>query len=278
MILQSLAQELILKGDDYIRSKGVSGFHLFAENLLRESGISKSFDLEDTLRNAVKIDEQAPQNFKSFEFSDLPLTLGRGEHCFIDLYFWRRRPTTIHNHHFAGAFMGLMGKNVDLEFSFTPEQSLGDFHEMGKLEIIKERVISKGDVVAIAPLDGFIHQNHHQADLTVNLCFRTHDLPGESLSGYLFSGLKHSKSIELLMKVERLRRLVSFGSVETSSLGIDEALAFLIQNFDSGLTHPRFLELNAFCQEKVQSEARINIQELLELHWKIIEDLEEQYE
>jgi hypothetical protein len=274
---QKISNQLVLEGDAYIRQHGLDHFHEYAAKLLMNSEILEYFNFEEVLKLALT-DRSTPQNFKSFEFSDLPLTISRGESCFIDLYFWRRRPTTIHNHHFSGAFMGLMGKNVDLEFSFSPSKKVGEFHELGVLKLSREKTVGPGDVVAIAPLDGFIHQNHHQDDLTVNLCFRTLDLTKESLSGYLYSGLRYTKDSQLLMRVERLKRLLGFGPVDPKVLSMDEAMAFLIQNNDSGSAHPRFLKLKEYCREKVTAEAGINLQELLQAHGKMIEDLEDQYE
>lgn len=278
MNILKISNQLVQLGDDFIRQHGSSRFHEHASELLRSSKILESFSLEEILKHALHIDRETAQNFKSFEFSDLPLTLSRGELCFIDLYFWRRRPTTIHNHHFSGAFMGLVGKNVDLEFSFTSSRQLGGFHELGELKLKRDMTLSPGDVVSIAPLDGFIHQNHHQADLTVNLCFRTLDLQGESLSGYLYSGLRFTKDPQLLMRVERVRRLIDFGPVSPESLNLDETMAFLIQSYESESAHPRFLELREFSQKRVLKEAGVNIQELLQAHGKMIEDLEDQYE
>lgn len=274
----SIAQDLVQRGDDYLRRDGPEKFHEYATKLLRESSFLESFNLEEILKLACSIDEHAVQIYKSFEFSDLPLTLSRGEFCFMDLYFWRRRPTTIHNHHFSGAFMGLLGKNVDLEFSFSPLKKIGNFHELGELSLKREIVVNPGEIVSIAPLNGFIHQNHHQADLTVNLCFRTLDMPGESLSNYLYSGLRYTKDPDLLMRVERLNRLTSFGQVDLKSVDIDEAMTFLILNDGSGVTHPRFKELTIHCQKMVTDQLGISVRELLETHGKMIEDLEEQYE
>lgn len=278
MKLLSIASDLVQQGDVYLRQNGSDRFHDHASKLLKSGSILDSFSLEETLKLALKIDEHAAQNFKSFEFSDLPLTLSRGEFCFIDLYFWRRRPTTIHNHHFSGAFMSLLGKNVDLEFSFSPVQKIGSFHELGELKLSREMIVRPGDVVSIAPLNGFIHQNHHQADLTVNLCFRTLDIPGKSLSSYLYSGLRYTKNPQLMNKVERLMRLLRFGPVDPDSVDLDLALSFLILNDESNISHPRFKGLSAHCQKKVEAEAGISVSKYLETHRKMIEDLEEQYE
>jgi hypothetical protein len=122
-----IANDLVQSGDAFIGTHTSARFHEHAAELLKSCKLSDKFNLEETLQFAPQIESIATQNYQSFDFSDLPLTIARGESCFIDLYFWRRRPTTIHNHHFSGAFMDLLGKNVDLEFSFTHQNTLDRF-------------------------------------------------------------------------------------------------------------------------------------------------------
>ena len=80
--------------------------------------------------------------------------------------------------------MCLAGNNVDLEFHFEKEFSIGDFHQIGNLKFLHERNIVPGDIAPINFLDNFIHQNHHQADLSVNLCFRTAEKEKSNLANY----------------------------------------------------------------------------------------------
>ena len=115
-----LAQKLVKSGDRFIAQHGVKEFHKKAADLLSSSTLAQDYDYQEIVTEAFTPSFQRhPQNFASLEFSDLPITLARGKNCFIDVYFWRRRPTVIHNHHFVGAFQCLHGSNLDLEFQFT---------------------------------------------------------------------------------------------------------------------------------------------------------------
>jgi hypothetical protein len=94
----------------------------------------------------------------------------------------------------------------------------------------------------------------------------------------IYSGIRFTKNPQLLMRIERLKRLISFGPVNPESVSLYEALAFLIQNNGSSLGHPRLKILSAYCQEKVMAEAGVKVSELLSAHGKMLENLEDQYE
>jgi len=220
------------------------------------------------------------QNFKNFEFSDLPLTVGRGENCFIDLYFWRRRPTVIHNHHFRGAFQCLEGFNVDSEYKFKTLKKFTKFHSTGNLEPKRIRTLKRGDIESINFQDKFIHQNHHQSDLTINLCFRTHDETGKNLSNFLYSGLKYEKN---QLSIDRMMRLFSFTRIDhfdfkKLNLTLEDAFNFLILSYDSSANHPHFLKLKKFMEIKVEEETGLKLESLFQQHEKELARIEEQYE
>lgn len=280
MQLIKLASEINQQGDEFIRKNGAREFHLFAADILNQYPVHKHYNFEELASFTFLNGTTEIQNFRSLEFSELPVTISRGEFSFIDLYFWRRRPTVIHNHHFSGAFMGLLGKNMDLEFDFTANQEMGKHHEYGVLNLRREKTVSPGDIVPIAPLDGFIHQNHHQAELTVNLCFRTPEIPGKNLSNYLYTGLKFTKDPELLCRVANLRRLIDLGQFDITSLNLnlDDAIAFLVQNHGSKSGNPLFAQVRDFCHAKVHSETGLHISELINGHDEKCDALMESYE
>lgn len=280
MQLIKLASEINKEGDEFIRKNGTREFHHFAADLLNKHPMHKHYNFEELAQFIFQDGTTGIQNFRSLEFSDLPVTIARGEFCFIDLYFWRRRPTVIHNHHFSGAFMGLVGKNVDLEFSFSSRKKIGKHHEFGELTLKHEKAIAPGDIVPIAPLDGFIHQNHHQAELTVNLCFRTPEMPGENLSNYLYSGLKFTKDPELLCRTAHLRRLIDLGKLDVKALnlGLDDTMAFVIENHGSKSANPFFAEVMDVCYAKVRNETGLQITELINAHDEKCDALMECYE
>ncbi len=273
------AQELARKGDQFIKKFTAKEFHKEAAELLSKSEIQKEFNYQELVSSTFnkKLPEQ---NFKNFEFSDLPLTIARGENCFIDLYFWRRRPTVIHNHHFRGAFQCLEGLNVDSEYKFKTIKKFTKLHSIGNLELKRLKTLKKGDVEAINFQDQFIHQNHHQSDLTVNLCFRTSDVPGKNLSNFLYSGLKYEKN---QLSLNRAMRLFTFTRIDhfdhkKLKLNLEDAFNFLIMSYDSNAAHPNFLKLKKFFESKVKKETGLNLEKLFLEHDKELERIEAQYE
>jgi hypothetical protein len=280
MTMIELARKLNRKGDLFLSKNGAKDFHKYAADLLADSKLPEAFDYQEIVHSVFDPKSLHKQSFRNLEFSDLPVTLSHGEHCFIDLYFWRRRPTTIHNHHFTGAFMCLLGQNLDLEYSFKKEQKIGKYHEVGSLAVEHVRKLLPGDVAPIAFLDKFIHQNHHQADLTVNVCFRTPENPKKSLSNYLSSGLRYEKNGDLLGRIARLRRFLDIGDFNSKSITItdDDAVAFLIQNLDIGIQNPRILKIMKNLDKRIKNEYGVNVARLLKLHDLELKKQENEYE
>lgn len=276
--MREILKKLNRQGDEFIEQHGIEDFHKKAAELLSSADLLSSYDFQDLVKFSLQHNET--QHYAHLDFSDLPLTLCMGQHCFIDVYFWLRRPTVIHNHHFAGAFMCLEGNNLDFEFTFQKERMLGDFHDLGTLNLKRERNMRPGDIEEIDFMDKFIHQNHHQADLTVNLCFRSFQKKQSNLSNYLFSGLRFEKAPALLEKVERLERMIHLGMVKEKDLTLpsDEAISFLLQTFERRDQNSRILNIRKHFHSRVKDEVGIEIDELLLLHHKHFEEVESHYE
>lgn len=266
-------------GDEFLSEFGPLKFHLKAHELLEKAALHEVYNFEDLVEASFLDDFNSHQNYSSFQFSDLPVTLSTGKNCFLDLYFWRRRPTVIHDHHFTGAFQCLEGHNVDLEFEFKKSKSLGRFHEVGSVDLKSERILTRGDIAPIDLLDKFIHQNHHQADLTINACFRTPDIGEVNLSNYLYSGLKFEKHPDLLNRVNRLMSFINIGPFQLKDLklNLDDALFFLIRTYRSESQSKKFLEVRHFMEDFIQRELKINIDEMMLAHDNKMDDLENQY-
>lgn len=275
------AQKLVKKGDRFIAQYGVKEFHKKAADLLADGSMAQAYDYQQLVTESFKPSfHRHTQNFEGFEFSDLPITLARGENCFIDIYFWRRRPTVIHNHHFVGAFQCLHGSNLDLEFQFKEKKKIGKYHAMGEVKLLQSHFLQKGDIQAIAPLDKFIHQNHHHADLTVNLCFRTGDIKKNSLSNYLFSGLRYEKNPLLLGRVERLLRFTNLEkfSFKELDLTLDDAMYFLIRTDGSTSQNKNFLNLKSHFEKMVKKDTGLSITRLFDQHEAELEKIQELYD
>ena len=137
----------------------------------------------------------------------------------------------------------------------------------------------KGDIAPIDLLDKFIHQNHHQAELTINACFRTPEIGKTNLSNYLYSGLRFEKQPDLLNRTERLMGFLYIEDFDILGLNltIDDALHFLIRNYRSTSTSKRFLEMKEFMEQKVQKELGLDLTQLLDAHELKMYQIENQY-
>lgn len=273
-----ILKKLNKKGDAFIAKHGIKDFHKKAAELLADADLPARYNFQELVNHSLS--GKHTQYFQSLEFSDLPLTLSFGEHCFIDVYFWLRRPTVIHNHHFAGAFMCLQGNNLDLEFTFKKERKLGKFHDLGVLTLKEERNMRPGDIAEIAFMNKFIHQNHHLDELTVNLCFRTPREVNKNLSNYLFSGLRYEKDPILLGRVARLQRMIDLGVLDhrKANVTIDDAIYFLIQTFETRSQNPRLLRIRKALDQRVKEELGVDISGLLRTHNQRFEEIENNYE
>lgn len=277
--LTRIATELIKKGDRFIAAYGPLKFHECAQELLLKAELYQHYSFEDLVSDSFSPAFNQQQNYASFQFSDLPITLAMGEHCFLDLYFWRRRPTVIHDHHFTGAFQCLEGVNVDLEFEFTAEKQIGSFHNLGLVKELHSRKLVKGDIAPIDLLDKFIHQNHHQAELTINVCFRTPDIGETNLSNFLYSGLRYEKHPELLNRSARLMSFLNMGKFDLTKLNltIDDAFCFLIRSFHSESQGRKFLEARSYMDQLIRNETGIDLDQLLREHESQMDEIEDYY-
>jgi hypothetical protein len=278
--LIKLARGLVKKGDAFLQQHGARNFHQAAAELLNQVDLPGAYDYSELIQAAFASSfDRIGQNFSALEFSDLPLTLARGQQCFIDIYFWRRRPTVIHNHHFSGAFQCLLGTNVDLEFTFAQQRKLGRFHALGEISVKQQHLIRPGDIQSIAPMNKFIHQNHHHSDLTINICFRTSELKQGHLSNYLYSGLRFEKHPLLLQRTHRLFKMAQLQAVNFKQLqlSLDDAIYFLLQTEGMESQHPSLLELKGLLERKVKRECGLEIANLLKLHEIALEKIQDEY-
>lgn len=278
--LMTAANLLTLAGDEFISKHGPKEFHKKAHELLDQAKLHELFDYSGLVENSFLDAFNKKQNYASAQFSDFPITVATGQHCYLDIYFWRRRPTVIHNHHFTGAFQCLEGVNVDLEFEYKKTRKLGLYHDLGEVVLKESRRILKGDIAPIDLLDKFIHQNHHQAELTINVCFRTPDIGETNLSNYLYSGLRFEKHPELLNRTHRLWNFLFMGDFnpEKLQLTVDDALCFLIQHQGSTSLSKNFVNLKSLMDRRVKEELGVDVAGLLAQHEVRMDELENLYD
>jgi hypothetical protein len=275
----STCRRLVRAGDEFL-ARHPKNFHGHAAELLLAAKLPELYDYSELVEASFRRGFGHEQNFKAGEFSDLPITIARGDACFIDVYFWRRNPTTIHNHHFTGAFQCIRGKNLDSEYRFRRGRALTPFHVLGELTELRTREVNPGDVAAIALQDKFIHQNHHHGELTVNLCFRTPDHPGKNLANFLYSGLKFEKDHRVLARARRLYEFAVMDTIDVEKLEVtlSDAFNFVLNTYGSGSAHPSVLKVQKFLQKKIARETGVDLAKLLRAHDRRLEEIQSAYE
>ena len=113
------------------------------------------------------------QSFPNREFGEIPFTLFRSDIFFLDLYIWNKFETSIHDHHFCGAFKLLAGRSQQHVYEFTESEVLNPLISKGKLTKIRSENLKIGSTQKIELGDNFIHQVCHLGHPTVTLCLRT---------------------------------------------------------------------------------------------------------
>ena len=134
--------------------------------------------------------ELPDQSFPDAVFSDLPITLARTSKVHMDMYFWFKSDTSIHNHHFAGAFKVVKGSSYQICYKFDSPISVDPSLYEGKIEKVSDNLLTEGSVELIIPEDCFIHQVIHLEKPTITLCLRTNSLPNLNLWGFVLPKYK----------------------------------------------------------------------------------------
>lgn len=130
------------------------------------------------------------QTYPDAIFSDFPFTLARTPKVHLDMYYWFHTDTSVHNHHFSGAFKVIQGKSHQLSYEFKVSNKVDEHLFEGQTIKKSDLILSVGDVHRIHPQDEFIHQVIHLEKPTVTLCLRTDNLPGMNLWSFILPKYK----------------------------------------------------------------------------------------
>ena len=179
-------------------------FSSLANKILSDSSVHEHFNLE-TIAEFLQYKKYPANYYGLRSFSDMPFTLFRNDHFFLDIYFWRQSDTDIHSHHFTGAFKMLTGQQNQFEFTFQKKKKLFPFLDEGELKMISSRSLRPGETQPILLGQDFIHMTvHGKSQLTANLCLRTPTYPDQHFYGYLLHG---HKLLNLPYQEERVQKL-----------------------------------------------------------------------
>jgi len=189
-------------------------FPEIAEKILKQIPSFELPSLEAITKELINL-KLPDQNFPNKDFSDLPITLIRKEKFCLDLYWWSHTDTSIHNHHFTGAFKVIHGSSFQIIYKFNKSKKINKDFETGELLKIKYHELKLNSVFPIELLDTFIHQVFHQSTTTVTICLRSLPTTEKFLSGFLYpnfkirlkkfepSFIKHLIGLEILLKTNQ---------------------------------------------------------------------------
>jgi len=116
-----------------------------------------------------------PQNLSS-TFSDCQLQIFANERFVIEILFWTKSTTNIHQHGFSGAFCVVAGSSLHTEFKFTLKQRFNGGLILGEMTASPPELFRTGRVQPIAPGNRFIHRLFHLDQPSVSLVIRTHKI------------------------------------------------------------------------------------------------------
>jgi hypothetical protein len=173
------------------------------------------------------------QKFTRQDFGELPFTLYQHEKFHIDIYIWNNNETSIHDHHFCGAFKVLNGKSLQLSYQYEQVTNIAPDLDWGILKKIDTRYLHQGDVQEIALGDKFIHQVIHMEFPTVTFILRTPDLL-DNLYSYWTSGLRvkyNFHQLKLSKVLDYLDCVIEFNKADQDQRFIENLIYPILDQF-----------------------------------------------
>lgn len=120
-------------------------------------------------------------------FGQPGVTVGRGPGFAIDLYFWTRSESAVHDHPFAGVYTVLRGSSVEARYAFEVSESFGRVR-VGRLHLTELEAIAPGRIVPFSPVrHPLVHALIHVPIPTVSMVVRS--IRTEGYHRYLAPGL-----------------------------------------------------------------------------------------
>src|ERR1044071_9005127 len=111
------------------------------------------------------------------QFGEPPITLYSGPRFQIDVYFWFRGTTAIHEHGFCGAFQVLHGSSIHSWYEFELREKVSSFCQIGDMRLKSCNLLNVGDVQEILPGRQYIHSLFHLDHPSATIVVRTDKSP-----------------------------------------------------------------------------------------------------
>lgn len=212
-----------------------------------------------SLPDLISMSQLPRQTFSHRTFSQFPLTLFNHHGYNLDLYFWNRANTSIHDHNFSGAFKVLKGTYHQLTYQFVEEKKYFDWLSKGQLSHQGVNVLLPQDVQTIVHGDEFIHLTHHENLDCVTACLRT-----EATTGAIHSYFSPSLRIQYVSAGPQIGKLFDYISFLILDFDRNESTIFesmllvpevaltqivLKYNTPDWMKHPKLTEMASKCLE-----------------------------
>ena len=188
--------------------KDLSAFPQICQQRLAELPID--MDCATFVEQLLQLDYPSRQGYPGKEFGNVAITVASNADFRIDVYVWNMgRDTSVHDHHFTGAYRPIYGISKQLSFSFEPETECDAGLTKGILRHCETRTITESDAAEIPLGEKLIHMVEHIGVPTVTVCIRTPDLVGHRLNQYFFPGyrLVYNRQFSLAAR-KKLRLLI----------------------------------------------------------------------
>ncbi|PON11348.1 hypothetical protein C2W62_45310 [Candidatus Entotheonella serta] len=155
------------------------------------TSVSLPMDRDTFLRELLHLDYPTQGYHPRNEFGDVAVTMARNPDFRIDAYMWNGgRDTSIHDHHFMGAYRPIFGRSRELSFTFEPQCNIDKVLTQGQLTHRETLLLEIGEARAIPLGEALIHLVEHVDTPTITICVRTYDVPGHQLQQYFFPGYR----------------------------------------------------------------------------------------
>lgn len=169
-------------------------------------------------------------------FSDMPVTVYRGDGFYVELLIWVDGTTAIHQHGFSGAFRVLHGSSLHSVYEFEEMRRINSRTRLGRVTCTGMRYLKPGDRHRIrSGPDGLAHALFHLERPSVTLVVRT---DGDPDAGPQFT--LHPPALALDPRFpyrlkEPLRRWVTVLDRLGAPLRMDDPLVDRFFDLDFGL-------------------------------------------
>ncbi len=195
---------------------------------LSKINFSLDFDQQKFIDNFFKQIEIPKQAKVNSQFGEPPFTIYYSEknNFYVEVYFWEKIHTTVHDHGFQGAFQVIKGKSLESTYSFIKKEAKDNENSIGELTHNKLLILAPGITREIKSGNGYIHRVLHLEPSSASLIIRSIK-DSYIQKSYLFSQLSTPSwpKDEIVLKLRALDWILQKRLIPSTKL-IEELLYY----------------------------------------------------